>query len=736
MQTAERSPMLSDDDLSALVRARHPDPFAVLGMHADPKGRLWVHAFLPHAVAVEVLDAGGEFVARLDRRTGGDVFEGQVAGRKERFDYRLRVRWDSGVDGVYADPYAYGPLIADDDLHFLAEGKHLRPYEVLGALPVTLGEGVHAVAGVRFAVWAPNARRVSVVGDFNNWDGRRHPMRSRGGSGVWEIFVPHLVEGDRYKYEIVGPDDALQPLKADPYARAAQLRPDSASLVAPMPPRRELPASRAGMNDRHAPVSIYEVHLGSWRRHVNGGFKTWDELAAELPPYVADLGFTHVELMPITEFPFDGSWGYQTLGLFAPTARFGPPEGFARFVDACHAKGIGVILDWVPAHFPVDAHGLARFDGTALYEYEDPREGFHRDWNTYIYNFGRPEVRNFLAGSALYWIDRYGVDGLRVDAVASMIYRDYSRTSGEWLPNRYGGRENLEAISLLKHINEVLGTEAPGAVTMAEESTTFPNVTEPTYAGGLGFHFKWNMGWMHDTLQYMRQPHVQRRWHHEKLTFGLVYAFSENFLLPLSHDEVVHGKGSLIGKMPGDDWQRFANLRAYYGFMWAHPGKKLLFMGQEFAQDSEWNHDAELPWHLLNNARNAGVRQLVRDLNRVYRELPAMHRQDCDGFGFDWLESTEATHSLLAWVRRDADGHMMISVSNMTPVPQFGWRLGVPDGPTGWREVLNTDSSHYGGGNVGNASAVLPVTPVASHGRAQSIMLVVPPLATIYLVPG
>jgi 1,4-alpha-glucan branching enzyme len=731
--------MLSDDDLSALVRARAGDPFRVLGLQADGAGALWMHAMLPGAVAVALVDADGHEIVPLEARHAAGAFEAPVPARAEPFDYRLRVRWDNGVEEVYADPYAYGPLLSDDDLHYLAEGTHRRPYEVLGAHPMSLAgrfDGARPVAGVRFAVWAPNARRVSVVGNHNNWDGRRHPMRSRGGSGVWELFVPHMVPGDRYKFEVVGPDDELQPLKADPYAHAAQLRPDTGSVVAVMPPRKALPPERATANDRHAPVSIYEVHLGSWRRTAGGGFKSWDELAEELPAYAADLGFTHLELMPITEFPFDGSWGYQTLGLFAPTARFGPPEGFGRFVEACHAKGIGVLLDWVPAHFPIDAHGLARFDGTCLYEYEDPREGFHRDWNTLIYNYGRNEVRNFLAGSALYWLDRHAVDGLRVDAVASMLYRDYSRSSGEWLPNRYGGRENLEAISLMRQINEVIGAEAPGAITVAEESTTFPRVSAPTYAGGLGFHFKWNMGWMHDTLQYMRQPHVQRRHHHEKLTFGLVYAFDENFVLPLSHDEVVHGKGSLLGRMPGDDAQRFANLRAYYGFMWAHPGKKLLFMGQEFAQDTEWNHDVELPWTLTRDARHAGVQRLVRDLNRLYRAERALHRQDCDAFGFEWIAADDAAQSMLSWIRRDSDGDLLVAVTNMTPVPQFAFRLGVPEGPTGWREVLNTDSAHYGGGNLGNASAVLPVETVAAHGRAQSIRLVVPPLATIYLQPA
>jgi 1,4-alpha-glucan branching enzyme len=554
---------------------------------------------------------------------------------------------------------------------------------------------------------------------------------------VWEIFVPHATVGDAYKYEIVSAQGRLLPLKADPYARAAEMRPASASRVAPMPPPVRLPAGRAEANSRQAPISVYEVHLGSWRRHPDGSFHSWDDLAAALPAYVADLGFTHIELLPITEHPFDASWGYQTLGLYAPTARFGPPEGFARFMAACRRHGLGVLLDWVPAHFPNDAFGLAQFDGTALFEYADPREGFHRDWNTLIYNFGRHEVRNFLVGSALYWIERQGVDGLRVDAVASMLYRDYSRQPGEWLPNIHGGRENLEAINFLRRTNEVVGVECPGAMTVAEESTAFPGVSAPTYHGGLGFHCKWNMGWMHDTLRYMQQDPVHRRWHHDKMSFGLVYAYSENFMLPLSHDEVVHGKGSLLGKMPGDDWQRFANLRAYYGFMWGHPGKKLLFMGQEFAQPGEWSEAAELPWALLADERHAGVQRLVRDLNALYKAQPALHRLDCEPAGFEWIDARDAEHSLFSWVRRDDQGGMVLVISNFTPVPREGVRLGVPDGPVCWREVLNTDSAYYGGTDLGNGAAGwLNAQAMPSHGRAQSIQLTVPPLATVFLVPA
>jgi 1,4-alpha-glucan branching enzyme len=514
------------------------------------------------------------------------------------------------------------------------------------------------------------------------------------------------------------------------------MRPDNASLVPPpLPPRQPVPPERARANTRRSAVSIYEVHLGSWRRHPDGGFHSWDDLAAALPAYAADLGFTHIELMPVTEHPFDGSWGYQTLGLYAPTSRFGGPEGFARFVRACHAHGLGVILDWVPGHFPADAHGLARFDGTALFEYADPREGFHRDWNTLVFNFARHEVRNFLVGSALYWIERMGVDGLRVDAVASMLYRDYSRPAGEWIPNVHGGRENLEAISLLRRVNEVVGTECPGAMTVAEESTAFPGVSAPTYVGGLGFHFKWNMGWMNDTLRYMRDDPVHRRWHHERMTFALMYAFSENFVLPLSHDEVVHGKGSILGRMPGDEWQRLANLRAYYAFMWGHPGKKLLFMGQEFAQGSEWNHDQELPWWLLQHAPHAGVQALVRDLNRLYRATPALYELDCESRGFEWLAADDHETSVFAWVRRDEAGALVLVAANLTPVPRLGYHLGVPHGVLAWREVLNTDSAYYGGSNLGNGAGPLAVQEVPAHGRAQSIELTLPPLATVVLQP-
>lgn len=728
--------MLSDVDVGALVGANHPDPFAVLGMHADARGALWIRVLLPDAAVVAVHDAATERrVAMLALRHADGLFEAVIPRRRKPFDYRLHVQWRFGGSGIYADAFNFAPQINEQDLYYLREGKHRRPFEVLGAHALTVGVARSAVEGVRFAVWAPNARRVSVVGDFNNWDGRRHPMRSMGNSGVWAVFVPHAAPGDRYKFEIIGRDGTLLPLKADPYARAAEMRPHTASIVAALPMRQALPAERAAANNRTAPVSIYEVHLGSWKR-TQDKFPTWDELALSLPDYAADLGFTHIELMPVSEYPFDGSWGYQALGMYAPTARFGSAEGFAHFVAACHARGLGVLLDWVPAHFPSDAHGLAQFDGTALYEYADPREGFHRDWNTLIYNFGRNEVRNFLAGSALYWLERFGVDGLRVDAVASMLYRDYSRPDGEWLPNAQGGRENLEAISLVKRVNEVVGSECPGAMMVAEESTTFPSVSKPTDAGGLGFQYKWNMGWMNDTLRYMQEDPIHRRYHHDKMTFGLVYAFSENFVLPLSHDEVVHGKGSLLSKMPGDDWQRFANLRAYYGFMWGHPGKKLLFMGQEFAQPGEWNHDAELPWALLEDERHAGIHRLVRDLNHLYRHYPALHRQDCDPAGFEWLIAQDAEQSVFAWLRRDDSGAQILVVCNFTPIPRHDYRIGVPTDAAKWVMLLNTDYGHYGGSDLCGGVTSVNVESIAAHGYAQSLLLTLPPLAAMFLAPA
>ena len=726
--------MIAEHEVLDLVGGRHRDPFSVLGLHTGADGRLWVRALLPGATAVNLRDARSDHgLVTLALHHADGLFEARVPRRRKPFDYRLDVRWADGRTQIMADAYAFGPQLDQRQVSALAEGTHPRAYTLLGAHPQRAGD----VEGVRFAVWAPNAQRVSVVGDFNGWDGRRHPMRLRHGGGVWEIFIPHAAVGDCYKFELLGPDGNLLPLKADPYAFASELRPATASRVSDLPAARVLPAHRARANRRDAAISIYEVHAPSWRRGASG-FPNWDELAATLPAYAADLGFTHIELMPVSEHPFDGSWGYQTLGLYALSARFGAPERFPHFVRACHARGLGVLLDWVPAHFPDDAHGLARFDGSALYEYADPREGFHRDWNTLIYNYARNEVGDFLAGNALYWLERYGVDGLRVDAVASMLYRDYSRPPGEWIANAQGGRENLEAIALLRRINERIGLDAPGAITIAEESTAFPGVSAPTSAGGLGFHYKWNMGWMNDTLAYMREDPIHRRWHHEKMSFGLVYAFSENFVLPLSHDEVVHGKGSLLGKMPGDDWQRFANLRAYYGFMWGHPGKKLLFMGQEFAQPDEWNHDAELPWHLLDVPRHAAMQSLVRDLNGLYRSRTALHALDCEARGFEWLVTDDAEQSVFAWLRRDADAGMMIVVSNFTSVPRPGYRIGVPSvEKTRWTCALNTDARTYGGGSsIDDDGAPLNVEAIPAHGHPFSIVLNLPPLATVFLEPA
>jgi 1,4-alpha-glucan branching enzyme len=717
------------EDVDALRLGRHSDPFAVLGPHGGV-----VRAWLPGAAYAWAVQAGQAQL--LTRRHADGVFEGALA---QPGPYRLRACWADGSAIDTEDPYRFGPVLSATDVWLLAEGTHLRPFEVLGAHEHTQD----GVSGVAFSVWAPNASRVSVVGDFNLWDGRRHPMRLRRECGIWELFLPDVPLRSRYKFELLDAQSHLLPQRADPYARQAELRPATASLVAPLPAKHTPDPARQRANALDAPMSIYEVHLPSWRRKLgpNGedaGGLSWDELSSTLIAYAREMGFTHLELMPITEHPFDGSWGYQTLGLYAPSARFGDGEGLARFMTSAHAAGLGVLLDWVPAHFPNDAFGLARFDGSHLYEYADPREGLHKDWNTLIYNWGRTEVRNFLVGSALYWLERYGVDGLRVDAVASMLYRDYSRQPGEWLPNAQGGRENLEAIAFIRRLNEVVGTQVPSAVTLAEESTAFPAVSRPTFAGGLGFHYKWNMGWMHDTLQYMARDPIHRPYHHGEMSFGLVYAFNENFVLALSHDEVVHGKGSMLAKMPGDRWQRFANLRAYYGFMWGHPGKKLLFMGCEFAQEREWNHDLSLDWHLLESpareqqAEHAGVQALVRDLNALYRASPALYQQDFSPDGFEWMDHQDAQRCLLSFVRRGHHGELMLVVSNFAPVVHQGLRLGVPAAGR-WVECLNTDSAFYGGSNVGTPFALATSEPVPSHGQAQSVLLTVPPLATVFL---
>ena len=721
------------DDIAALVAGQNGDPFAILGMHRSADGGLTVRVFRPDAEACTVLDAAtGAPVAELTRVHPAGFFAGSIAGRHEPFAYRLRLS-GHGTSWEAGDPYRFPAMLGELDMHLLGEGRHRRLYDRLGAHPMVLD----GVAGVGFAVWAPNARRVSVVGDFNHWDGRRNPMRKRVEAGVWELFIPEIADGAHYKFEILGADGALLPLKADPVGFRQELRPGTASRVA-MPLDHSWRdtgwmEARVRRQAPDAPISIYEVHLGSWRRKDGEAFLSYDELADTLVPYAADMGFTHLELLPISEFPFDGSWGYQPIGLFAPTSRFGPPEGFARFVERCHAAGLGLIIDWVPAHFPTDPHGLARFDGTALYEHEDPRLGFHRDWNTLIYNFGRTEVRNFLVANALYWLDRFHVDALRVDAVASMLYLDYSREPGEWVPNVHGGRENLEAVAFLQELNTRTFGDHPGSTTFAEESTAWPQVSRPVDGGGLGFGYKWNMGWMHDTLAYMQREPVHRRYHHHQMTFGIHYGFTENFVLPLSHDEVVHGKGSLLDKMRGDAWQKLANLRAYFGFMWGHPGKKLLFMGGEFAQAREWNHDRSLDWHLLAEPGHRGMQDLVRDLNRLYRTLPALHVKDCDADGFRWIDHGDADNSVLSFVRRGrADDPDVLVVCNFTPVAREGFRVGLPR-PGIWRECLNTDAAIYGGSDVGNPYG-LRSEPVEWNGQPQSAPLRLPPLSTAFFV--
>jgi 1,4-alpha-glucan branching enzyme len=727
-------------DLEALVHGTHGNPFAVLGPHAVRGGRaqtLAVRAFLPGAEAVRVLPAGPTPRPKaMEPLHPAGLFEARFTSRKEPFPYRLEVAWRGGQVVELEDPYRFPPVLSDYDLHLLGEGTHYEAYSRLGAHPRV----VDGIDGVAFAVWAPNARRVSVVGDWNHWDGRRHPMRLHPGNGIWEIFIPGVPEGARYKYEILSPTGDLLALKADPYAFAFEPEePRTASAVCSIDGYawgdHEWMAERKRRNGLDRPIAIYEVHLGSWMRVPEEGdrFLTYRELAEKLALYVKEMGYTHVEILPVMEHPFYGSWGYQVIGNFAPTRRYGTPQDFMAFVDHLHQQGIGVILDWVPAHFPRDPHGLGFFDGTHLYEHADPRRGAHPDWGTLIFNYGRNEVANFLIGNALYWLDRYHVDGLRVDAVASMLYLDYSRRAGEWVPNEYGGRENLGALGFLKRLNEALYSRFPDAMMVAEESTAWPMVSRPTYVGGLGFGFKWNMGWMHDVLDYAARDPVHRKHHHHQLTFGLLYAWTENFVLPLSHDEVVHGKGGLHQKMPGDDWQKFANLRTLYAFMYAHPGKKLLFMGGEFGQTREWNHDQSLDWHLLGmGPYHGGLQRLVRDLNRLYQSEPALHQLDSDSRGFEWMDCSDWEQSLVAFVRRAADpANLVLAACNFTPVPREGYRIGVPV-PGYYRELVNTDAAVYGGSNVGNAGGVW-AEPEPWHGQPASVVLTLPPLAVLIL---
>ncbi|HKD48177.1 MAG TPA: 1,4-alpha-glucan branching protein GlgB [Rhizomicrobium sp.] len=717
----DREPFVDLASREAFWRSFLEDPFSVRGLH-QVNGVWVVRSYQPGASGVELVDDAGPPITMTS--LGGGFFYAAARGPS----YRLRIHWPGAIQET-EDPYRFGPILGDLDLHLFSEGTHWALAEKFGAVH-TFREGV---PGVSFAVWAPNARRVSVVGGFNIWDGRRHPMRHRHDAGVWELFIPHLEPGEFYKYEIVSRDGRVLPLKADPIARATEHPPGTASIVAAAPnflwrdarwmaKRRQTP---------DAAIAIYEVHAASWMRPQasDTGVLSWDGLAERLIPYVKKLGFTHIELLPVMEHPFAGSWGYQPLSQFAPSSRYGSPRDFARFIDRCHQAELGVILDWVPAHFPSDAYGLSHFDGTALYEHADPREGFHPDWNTCVYNLGRREVQGFLIASALWWLNTFHADGLRVDAVASMLYRDYSRKQGEWIPNRYGGRENLEAIDFLKRLNNVVAERAPGAIMVAEESTAWPQVSAPAGQGGLGFSYKWNMGWMHDTLDYLSKDPIYRGWHHHEMTFGLLYAFSERFVLPLSHDEVVHGKGSLYGKIPGDKWQKLATLRAYFAFMWTHPGKKLLFMGGEFAQVAEWNHDTALEWHLLDDGGHRGVQKLVGDLNRLYRREGDLHLTDSDPNGFRWLAADDSANSVYSYARGS-----LVAVVNMTPVPRHDYRLGVPR-PGLWREILNTDSAYYGGSNIGN-DGLLKAQAFGKHGLPQSLALTLPPLGALILKTG
>jgi 1,4-alpha-glucan branching enzyme len=715
---------------SAILKAHSHDPFGWLGKHANPQGGITIRAFKPRAEKMWLLPEKGK-ARPMTRIEGTDFFEHNW--KQGDFDkhYLLRIENHEGHQWEEEDVYRFDPMLGDMDLHLIGEGNHFEKYRILGA-HVLEHEGV---SGVGFSVWAPAAERVSVVGNFNHWDGCEHQMRVRGSSGIWELFIPGLCEGETYKFEIRAQNGDIFE-KADPYAQQMELRPATASVV--HNPRHYKWNDSRWVNNRsqhQAPdqaMNIYEVHPGSWRR-ADGVYLSYRDLAHQLVEYCQWMGYTHIELMPVTEYPFDGSWGYQTVGYFAPTSRFGTPDDFRYFVDHCHQNDIGVFLDWVPAHFPKDAHGLARFDGTPLYEHEDPRLGEHKDWGTYIFNFGRNEVRNFLIASALFWLDEYHIDGLRVDAVASMLYLDYSREEGEWAPNRYGGRENLEAVEFLKQFNHLVHERFPGAVTMAEESTSWPMVSRPTYLGGLGFTMKWNMGWMNDTLSYFEHDPIHRSFHHHALTFSMVYAFTENFILPFSHDEVVHGKGSMPEKMPGDDWQKFANMRLLYAYMYAHPGKKLQFMGLEFGQWPEWDYDTSLSWDQANFMPHRGLQLMMRDMNHLYKDVPALHEVDFDHAGFQWLDCNDAERSVLSFIRRDKHGGPVIVTLNLTPVHRDNYRLGVPLAGH-YREIMNTDSEVYGGSNIGNAGGV-----DSEHqgwmDQPYSINMTLPPLSCVILQP-
>ncbi len=715
----------------AIVDGTWYAPFDVLGWHADPQdGQRRVRTFQPYAQSVDVLARDGQHVWFATRVHEQGLFEAAVDTDAQ--GYTLRITDRDGHQWEIEDPYRFPLQITDFDEYLLGEGTHFRTYRKMGAHPST----VDGVEGVHFAVWAPNAMRVSIQGMFNRWDGRHHPMQSRGQSGLWELFIPHLKPGDLYKFEIKGRDGFLAQ-KADPYAFAAELRPRTASMVWDIDHYtwgdQEWMQARRERDWLHEPVNVYEVHLGSWQRvdEEDNRWLTYRELAERLIPYVQDLGFTHIELLPVTEHPFDGSWGYQTIGYYAPTSRFGSPDDLKYFIDACHQAGLGVIIDWVPAHFPKDAHGLAYFDGSHLYEHSDPRKGEHKDWGTLIFNYGRNEVRSYLLSNAMFWADIYHVDGFRVDAVASMLYLDYSRQDGEWVPNEFGGRENLEAVSFLKTFNEIVHADYPGIMTFAEESTSWPMVSRPTYLGGLGFGFKWNMGWMNDTLEYFTKDPVYRKYHHNDITFSLIYAFTENFILPFSHDEVVHGKRNLLNKMPGDMWQKFANLRTLYAYMFAHPGKKLLFMGTEFGQWDEWNCFQSLDWHLMQHEPHQKLHSMVRELNKLTRTLPAFYVHDDSWDGFEWIDFHDSDQSLISFVRKGrSPEEAIVCLFNFTPTPREGYRVGVPQ-PGVYREIFNSDSELFWGGNIGNLGTV-PSNEIPWQGHPHSILITVPPLAGIY----
>jgi 1,4-alpha-glucan branching enzyme len=715
------------DELQRIAEARHHDPFSVLGRHLDGNGGVVVRANIPDCIEASIAEGN----LPMQRIPNTDIFE--YRGTANSVPDRYRMIWrDSGHhERITHDPYSFPPQLSDFDLHLFSEGKHWHAYRFLGANTRVVDD----IGGVLFAVWAPNAERVSVVGDFNNWDGRAHPMRVRGGTGVWELFIPDIGPGALYKFEIRHRGTGNIMLKSDPYGRSFEMRPSTSSIVVGEDTYewhdKPWMKKRAERDWLHAPMSVYEVHLGSWQRGPEGEFLNYRELAERLVPYVVEMGFSHIELLPVTEHPLDASWGYQTTGCFAPTRRFGSPDDFRYFVDYCHQHDVGVFLDWVPAHFPKDAHGLAWFDGEPLYEHPDPRKGEHLDWSTLIYNYDRHEVKGFLLSSAMCWLEEFHLDGLRVDAVASMLYLDYSRE--EWIPNKYGGRENLEAMEFLREMNTVVHAEHPGALVMAEESTSWPQVTRPVYVGGLGFSMKWNMGWMNDTLRYFSHDPIYRQYHQDLLTFSMLYCFSENFILPFSHDEVVHGKGSMLNKMPGDEWQRFANLRALYTYMFTHPGKKLLFMGTEFGQGTEWNSAEVLDWYVLEYRFHQGLQRLVKDLNRLYHHSPALYHYEFEWQGFDWIDCHDSQQSALSYLRK-SDDETLVVIANFTPVPRYDYHIGVPY-PGKYHEILNSDSEHYGGSNVGNGMNPLETTEEAWMDRPYSLLVTVPPLGAVILKP-